>query len=79
MQMALRLLSPFILFITSATSAIADVNVLVIGSATDSSSQSYVFADEGVAPVSAFDPADVVSELTSILGGGWARDRECVL
>jgi len=47
----------------------ADVNVLVIGSATDSSSQSYVFADEGVASVSAFDPADVVSELTSILGG----------
>ncbi|WP_162028825.1 MULTISPECIES: hypothetical protein [unclassified Lentimonas] len=47
----------------------ADVNVLVIGSATDSSSQSYVFADEGVASVSAFDPSGVVSELTSILGG----------
>jgi hypothetical protein len=67
-HMTKRLLIYFMLLMTSTMAALADVNVLVIGSATDSSSHTYVY-DEGVAAVSAFDPADVVTELTSILGG----------
>lgn len=58
----------FTLFIFSISTVLADVNLLVIGSATDSSSQTYVY-DDGVASVSAFDPTEVVSELTNILEG----------
>jgi hypothetical protein len=66
--MKLRNLIFLLLLMTSSMSAMADVNVLVLGTATDSSSHSYVY-DEGVASVTAFDPADVVAELTGILNG----------
>jgi hypothetical protein len=73
----MHLLILFILLLASSISALADVNVLVIGSATDSSSVDYssIYAagsgyyEAEATTVSAFDPADVVTELTNIIGG----------
>ena len=63
LTISMRLLPPFILFLISAVSAMADVNVLVIGSDTDSSSVDYssIYAagsgyyEAEAASVSAFD------------------------
>jgi hypothetical protein len=76
-QMMIRRLICFLLLMTSTMAALADINVLVIGSATDSSTDSYssiYAAGSGyytaeATSVSAFDPADVVTELSNILNG----------
>lgn len=74
MRVSMWLVLFMLVFIKSL--AVADVNILVIGSDRDSSEYnysssraSYGFYTLKAAPTKAFDPAGVVSELTNILKG----------